>query len=188
MVTSSATAEPVSFRGQRVFGEFCRAVGRIVQGSPEKETPARVAALLPGLLSEPALLNAAQTAVPADGYGRHKVFICPDDTFSVLAMVWPPGVSTPIHDHHSWCAFGLYRGMIEEIRYRPASVSPERATATPVARFGHRSGDVGCLPVDAPDIHRMHNPTADPAISIHVYGGNFDKLGPNLGRVYVAEA
>jgi len=184
---SLLVSEPDFADTPRILGDFCRAVGRMVQRSPEKETPARVAALLPDLVSTPHLLSAAQRTAPADGYARHTVFICPDDRFSVLAMVWSPGVVTPVHDHRSWCAFGVYQGLIEETRYRPAGAGPDGAMAAPVARVSYRVGDVGHLPVDGSDIHRMHNPTAAPAVSIHVYGGNFEKLGPNLGQIYAVE-
>ena len=30
----------------------------------------------------------------------------------------------------------------------------------------------------------MHNPTDKAAISVHVYGGNSAKLGPNVVKVY----
>ncbi len=187
MAYSSVATEPAFSDIQYALGEFCRAVGRMVQGSPKKETPARVAALLPGLLSIPDLLCDAQRAAPADGYGRNKLFLCPDDLFSVLAMVWPPGVATPIHDHKTWCAFGIYQGMVEETRFHPAVAGPEGPMAVPAAVIRHRVGAIGHLPVDAPDIHRIHNPTAAPAVSSHVYGGNFEKLGPNLGRIYAVE-
>jgi len=187
-MVSSMVADPSARTDSRqALGEFCRAVARIVQGSPEKESPARVAALLPALLSEPALLTEAQMAAPAEGYGRHKLFLCPEGRFSVLAMVWPAGEATPIHDHRNWCAFGVYRGVVEETRYRPLATGRGTATAAPVSRVRHRVGDVGHLPVDAPDIHRMHNPAATTAVSIHVYGGDFDRLGPNLGRIYAVE-
>jgi len=184
MVYSSVAVEPALSGNSDKFGEFCRGVGRIVQGSPKKETPAGVAALLSQLLAEPGLLTDAQRAPPVDGYGRHKIFFCPEDRFSVLAMVWPSGVSTPVHDHLTWCAFGIYEGMVEETRFRPSSSG---ATAVAVAHACHRAGDVAHLPLDTPDIHRIHNPTAAPAVSVHVYGGNFEKLGPNLGRIYAVE-
>lgn len=187
MAYSLLVSEPDFADTPRILDDFCRAVGRMVQGSREKETPALVAALLPDLLSTPHLLTAAQRTAPPDDYGRHKVFICPDDLFTVLAMVWSPGVVTPVHDHHSWCAFGVYQGLLEETRYRPAGAGPDGAMAAPVARVTYRAGEVGYLPKGAGDIHRMHNPTAAPAVSIHVYGGNFEKLGPNLGQIYAVE-
>ena len=180
-------SEPVSVDTPRFLDDFCRAVGRMVQGTPKNETPACIAALLPDLLLVPHLLSDLQRTVPVDGYGRHKVFICPNDLFSVLAMVWPPGVVTPVHDHKTWCSFGVYEGLVEETRYRPTGAGAIGATAMPVAQACHRKGDVGYLPVDAPDIHRMHNPGAAPAVSIHVYGGNFEILGPNLGQIYSVE-
>ena len=40
------------------------------------------------------------------------------------------------------------------------------------------------LPVGGGDIHCMHNPTDRAAVSVHVYGGNSAKLGPNVVKVY----
>ena len=40
------------------------------------------------------------------------------------------------------------------------------------------------MPVDGPNIHTINNPTEEVAISIHVYGGNFEILGPNLDTIY----
>lgn len=171
--------------GRQALGDFCLAVSGMVQRSPEKESPVRVAALLPALLAERGLLAEEEMAAPAEGYGRHKLFVCPHGRFTVLAMVWPAGVVTPVHDHLGWCAFGVYRGVVEETSYRPLATGP--LIAEPVARTRHLVGDVGHLPVDAPDIHRMHNPTGAPAVSIHVYGGDFDRLGPNLRRIYAVE-
>jgi len=34
------------------------------------------------------------------------------------------------------------------------------------------------------DIHAIHNPTADPALTLHVYGGDARKTGPNVKIIY----
>jgi len=166
------------------LGRFCHTIGRALETEALCDVPRRVARLLPDLLRQPDLLTPAQRSMPCDGYGRNPVFICPRDKFSVLAMVWPAGVSTPIHDHRDWCTLGVYEGMIEETSYSPAATAPDCATAVPGRTVCHRPGAIAHLPIDAPNIHSIRNPTDRVAISIHVYGGNCETRGPNLGRIY----
>ena len=166
---------------------FCRDIGRALETEALCDVPRRVADLLPGLLLQTDLLTPSQRGAPAETYGRNRVFICPQDKFSVLAMVWPAGVTTPIHDHRDWCTLGVYEGIIEETYYSPTNNSPDCATAAPDRTVRHRPGDMAHMPVDAPNIHCIHNPTDKVAISIHVYGGNCEILGPNLDRIYSVE-
>lgn len=169
---------------ERVLNDFCRRVGAIVGRHSVAGVPCRVADLLPALLADPALLGAAQRAMPETGYGRNLMFVCPEEAFSMIAVVWPPGISTPIHDHATWCAFGVYEGSVRETRYACIGRSGGHALAEATARADHGAGAVAHLPIGATNIHRIHNPTAAPAISIHVYGGNSVKLGPNVETVY----
>lgn len=166
------------------LARFCQSVGRIVANSRVCEVPARVAAILPDIIGVPGLLSDAERRLPESGYGRHVVHLCPDDLFSVLAVVWPVGIFSLIHDHETWCAFGVYEGVLEETRYLPAKASTDCRAAIEQEVVRHRVGAIGHLPVDAPNIHRMHNPTTEPVISIHIYGGNSEKQGPNMDRVY----
>ncbi len=178
-----ADGDRASHRGHAGLGAFCRRVGGIIDSAPASEIPARIAALLPPLLALPDLLTPEQRALPPHGYGRHNLFICPDERFSVLAAVWPSGIVSPIHDHMTWCALGVYEGVVRETRYVPGEVDGQ-AVAVSVAELA--AGDVAHLPLDAPDIHCMHNPTDAPTISIHVYAGDAVKLGPNLKKIYTA--
>ena len=169
---------------------FCRAVGEITADLPEKDIPGRIAALLPGVLCQPDLLTSEQRKAPETGYDRHTVFICPGDRFSVMAVVWPAGVYSPIHDHATWCAFGVYDGVVEETCYEALGEEHVDSDGKPVARLVstelHRPGAVAHMPAAATHIHQMHNPGSQAAISIHVYGGNCEKLGPNVDKVYRA--
>lgn len=170
------------------LGDFCRQIGAVVSDIPESEAPSRVAEILPALLATPDLLLPEHRALPPQGYGRHDVFICPNDRFSVLAAIWPAGIFSPIHDHLTWCAFGVYEGTLIETRYLPAHGDKACTHATETAVHERHAGDAGFLPTDIPDIHCIHNPTDKTTISIHVYGGNSEKLGPNLEKIYTVEA
>lgn len=163
---------------------FCRDVGLLVASNPVEEVPALIAEFLPDILKDRDLLTAEQKALPDEGYGRHDIFLCPNDDFSIIAAVWPAGIVSPIHDHKTWCTFGVFEGVIEETRYRPASDQDGCLDVIPVENQTWLVGDVAHLPVGGGDIHCMHNPTDRAAVSLHVYGGNSVKLGPNVVNVY----
>ena len=138
---------------------------------------------LPGLLANHELLAPRHRAAREGGYRRNVMFVCPGARFSVLAVVWPPGVATPIHDHKTWCAFGVYQGEIRETRYDPAEDSPVCTRAVERAVVAHGCGAVGHMACCG-DIHSMRNAGSLTAISIHVYGGDSERMGPNLERIY----
>jgi len=179
-LVGSETLEKRSVSAQRALDDFCHNASSIIGTVPETELPAKIAGLLPQLMGVPGLLTDADCAAPEVGYGRNTVFICPKGGFSILAMVWPAGVETPIHDHRDWCALGVYDGEIEETRFDAV----DTAIAKETARVTHETGVCGSLPWGAPNIHRIANRTDRRAISIHVYGGDCEKQGPNLETVY----
>ncbi len=164
--------------------DFCSIVGAIVANHPEDEVPGRIARRLPELLADADLLRPDQKTLPAEGYGRHEVFLCPSDRFSIIAAVWPPGYASPIHDHMTWCAFGVFEGVVQETRFRPLSAESACTDAMAVATNSWGVGQAASLPVGGGDIHCMYNPGERPAVSIHVYGGNSAKLGPNVVKIY----
>lgn len=166
------------------LNQFCKTVGRLVADNPVHEVPGLIAEYLPEILADRDLLAAEHKVCPPEGYGRHDVFLCPNDDFSIIAAVWPAGIVSPIHDHKTWCTFGVFEGVIEETRYRAASDDPSCTDAIPVETIEHLPGAVAHLPVGGGDIHCMHNPTDKAAVSVHVYGGNSVKLGPNVVTVY----
>ena len=84
------------------------------------------------------LTAAEQAGDPAD-YRCHLLHVEPDGSFSVTAMVWRPGQVTPIHDHVTWCVFGVIQGIeYEELyaicRRRPQSQRRSAAARTTPAR------------------------------------------------------
>ena len=183
---SESTVVPAT--AQALLERFCRSVGGVIDGTSLSEVPAKVADILPELIAQPDLLSDVQRQAPVDSYGRNRVFICPQDKFSVLAMVWPAGVTTPIHDHRDWCSLGVYEGVIEETYYHPLEDTADCTIAVPHKVVRHEPGAIGHMPVFAPNIHKIHNPTDEVAISIHVYGGNCETLGPNLDKIYTVQS
>lgn len=144
--------------------------------------PGRIAEYLPGLMACPDLLTPEQRSLKGLDYEKHEVFLCPNDGFSVLAVVWPAGIYSPIHDHKTWCTFGVLEGEIRETIYEETQSASCDACA--VSSTNHLAGSITHMTIDESNIHCMHNPGAVPAVTIHIYGGNFKKIGANVNKIY----
>jgi len=100
-------------------------------------------------------------------------------SYSLQVFVWPPSSVTRIHDHSSWGAFCCVVGSILEVRYERADDGslPDYAHLKKLWRLEWRSEDgvSTVLPYEE-GIHRVGNPTEEPAISVHLYG-------PRLGEI-----
>ncbi len=96
-------------------------------------------------------------------------------------MVWRPGQATPIHDHVTWCAFGVLQGAEREERY----LLGEHGDLEPSGVTTNIAGDVTGLAPPG-DIHRVRNAAAQTAISLHIYGTDVSRLGSSVRRTYDA--
>ena len=47
----------------------------------------------------------------------HTLHVEPDGSFSITAVVWRPHQFTRIHDHTTWCVFGVIQGVEHEDVY-----------------------------------------------------------------------
>ena len=121
------------------------------------------------------MLTAAQRLGSPDGYRGHTLHVEPDGSFSIVALVWRPGQLTRIHDHVTWCAFGVIQG-----------VEHEELFDADLNLIGHSDNHVGDVSGFAPpgDIHRVHNTGDTTAISIHVYGTDVTRIGSSARRYY----
>ena len=75
-----------------------------------RETARLVADELERNLPSPGVLTAEQRVGDPDGYRSHALHTEPDGSFSIVALIWRPGQMTPIHDHVTWCVFGVLQG------------------------------------------------------------------------------
>ena len=107
-----------------------------------------------------------------------------DGAYSLQVFVWPPGTGTEIHDHSSWGAYHCVVGSVLEERYErldDGSIADHaRLKESWRLRWGPEAGASTVLPGDG-GIHRVVNPGASPAISVHLYG---PKTGEVEGRDY----
>jgi predicted metal-dependent enzyme (double-stranded beta helix superfamily) len=126
-------------------------------------------------LPTPDVLTPEQRRGLADSYAGHTLHVEPDGSFSIIGLVWRPGQVTRIHDHMTWCVFGVIEGVEHEELYD--------AELNLLGESDNRTGDVsGFAPPG--DIHRVHNTTGATAISIHVYGTDVTRIGSSVRRYY----
>ena len=139
------------------------------------DTAQLVAGQLRRHLPTPDVLTADQRLGSPDGYRSHILHVEADGSFSIIALVWQPGQVTRIHDHVTWCVFGVIQGVEHEDLFD--------AELRPVGQADNRVGDVsGFAPPG--DIHRVHNTSDGTAISIHIYGTDVTRIGSSVRRYY----
>jgi predicted metal-dependent enzyme (double-stranded beta helix superfamily) len=139
------------------------------------DTAKLVAEQLRRHLPSPDVLTAEERLGSPDGYRTHTLHVEPDGSFSVVALVWRPGQITRIHDHLTWCVFGVIQGLEHEALFD--------ADLNLIDRSDNHVGDVnGFAPPG--DIHRVHNTSDATAISIHIYGTDVTRTGSSVRRYY----
>src|SRR5438128_12431874 len=136
------------------------------------DTAQLVAEQLRRHLPSPDVLTAEQRLGSPDDYCSHTLHVEPDGSFSIIALVWRPGQLTRIHDHMTWCVFGVIQGVEHEELFDP--------DLNLIGRSDNHIGDVsGFAPPG--DIHRVHNTASTSAISIHIYGTDVTRVGSVCG-------
>jgi predicted metal-dependent enzyme (double-stranded beta helix superfamily) len=139
------------------------------------ETAQLVAERLRRHLPSPDVLTAEQRLGSPDDYCAHTLHVEPDGSFSIIALVWQPGQVTRVHDHMTWCVFGVIQGVEHEDLFD--------ADLNVIGSSDNHVGDVsGFAPPG--DIHRVHNTADATAISIHIYGTDVTRIGSSVRRYY----
>jgi 3-mercaptopropionate dioxygenase len=145
-----------------------------------RETARLVASELERHLPTPSILTPEQRTGDPETYQSHVLHSERDGSFSIVALVWRPGQVTPIHDHVTWCVFGVIQGMEYEELFTLDERSPCLLEAW---NSVNREGDVsGFAPPG--DIHRVRNAGDRTAISIHIYGTDVSRIGSSVRRYY----
>ena len=121
------------------------------------------------------VLTGSEQVGSPDSYVGHTLYVEPDGSFSIVGLVWRPGQVTRIHDHVTWCVFGVIQGVEHEELFD--------ADLNLVGESDNHVGDVsGFAPPG--DIHRVHNTRETTAISIHIYGTDVTRIGSSARRYY----
>jgi 3-mercaptopropionate dioxygenase len=168
-------------RDRRGLEELVEAVRAGVRKHADwPETVRLVADGLKRHLPSPDILTAEQQSGDPVGYLSHLLHAEPDGSFSIVALVWRPGQVTPIHDHVTWCVFGVLQGVEHEELY---TLDEENNCLVQAGSSANRTGAVsGFAPPG--DIHRVRNAGGRTAISIHIYGTDVSRIGSSVRRYY----
>jgi 3-mercaptopropionate dioxygenase len=139
-------------------------------GEPEFVTRGVREALTPWLARG---LPESHTRPAESCYARHLIHCDPQGRFCIVSIVLMPGQSTPIHDHTTWGVIGVVTGREREVRYRRT----EAGELTELEARFNLPGDTAVV-IPPRDIHRIEGacPEGRPTVSIHVYGGNVDRV------------
>jgi predicted metal-dependent enzyme (double-stranded beta helix superfamily) len=139
------------------------------------QTAQLVAEQLRRNLPTPDVLTPEQRRGAQDGSGSYPLHVEPDGSFSIVGLVWRPGQVTRIHDHTTWCVFGVVQG-----------VEHEELFDADLHLLGESDSHVRDVSGFAPpgDIHRVRNTTGATAISIHIYGTDVTRIGSSVRRYY----
>jgi predicted metal-dependent enzyme (double-stranded beta helix superfamily) len=176
---------------------FIGEVKEIVAGTGSVEE--RLAAIRPHfsqLIANPHWLPEEFRRTPEEGgMGRDIAnWLLYRDTEGILtlvALVLPSGVATPVHDHLAWGLVGLYVGeQTEEVYQAAAPVGPddEHADLRLVAKNHFGAGSFyELIPPDG-DIHRVVTTGAEPSISLHLLTNDIGcvlrhRFEPDTGEV-----
>lgn len=178
---STATSRPAPVRDALTPGieKLVRAIEEACQERPDVMAERTVAALKVAA-AVPDLLTPAQRQVSTERYSRHVLYSDPRGRFTILSLVWGPGQFSPTHAHYTWCAYAVHEGTLSETGY---DFDPSTQKARPLGLAAKPKGD-GCFSHAGLDqIHRLGNAGSDPAISIHVYGIEGERVGSHVNRV-----
>ena len=145
-----------------------------------RDTAQLVASALERHLPSPSILTAEQRTGDPETYKSEVLHSEPDGSFSIVALVWLPGQVTPIHDHVTWCVFGVIQGTECEELFE---LDQQRKC---LVEAGHRVNGTGEVSGFAPpgDIHRVRNAGDLTAISLHIYGTDVSRIGSSVRRHY----
>jgi len=161
----------------RDFDDFTRDAVRLI------DDPSAIAERLRPLLGADGWLAPEHQEGSEEGYRQHLLHVSPCRRLSVVALVWLPGQSTPIHDHVSWCVVGVHRGEERETHYREV-VRDGRRRLVPDGEVVARPGHVEALVPPDSNIHVVTASGAGKTISIHVYGADIEARGTSILRTF----
>jgi predicted metal-dependent enzyme (double-stranded beta helix superfamily) len=183
-IAGSETAErPRLNRGDALpagpLGRLVREVARACNG-PAARMGKRIVPALAAAAADPALVAAAQCQPQAECYARHVLYADTHGRFTILALVWSSGQFSRPHAHHTWCAYAVRTGDLNETLY---AYDDATGLVRPSCVATRGVGYACFAPSGLDQIHRLGNAGGEPAISIHVYGVARDRIATHVNRI-----
>jgi 3-mercaptopropionate dioxygenase len=158
-----------------ILKTFIAEVERVVATSDDRrDTIAKLTPSFTTLLGDQTWLHADFRQPVAGKFVQYAIYRAEDASLSVMAMVVPPGVATPVHDHRAWGLVGVYQGRQRERVYRRVDdgARPDFADLQQVDENTLTPGDITTLLPPEGDIHMIETISEEASISIHVLGND----------------
>jgi len=103
----------------------------------------------------------------ATSYGRQMLVADPQGRYCAVALIWGQAQFSPIHGHHTWCAYRVLSGALHESVFEWDKPTEQAHWQLDQARL---PGAISYTDAGVGGIHRLGNPHAAAAVSLHVYG------------------
>jgi predicted metal-dependent enzyme (double-stranded beta helix superfamily) len=132
---------------------------------------------------EPALLSDAQREGGADSYRRHLLAADSHGRYAVAALVWHAGQFSPVHGHHTWCAYSVIEGTLQETLFH---WDTDTHRAVEARRHARDTGAVSFVGAGRGGIHRLENRGGGRAVSLHVYGVTGAQIATHVNDLVAA--
>lgn len=144
------------------------------------EMPERLAASFAGVAGDAELVPVAARKTAAGGYARHVLYNDPRGRFTIVSLVWGAGQFSPVHGHHTWCAYAVCEGELSETGFAYDAVS---RLARPLGCVGLEAGAINFAYAGLDQIHKLGNGCDNTARSIHIYGVDAERIATHVNRV-----
>ena len=147
-------------------------IGNVI-GSAIQRGPQALASALERLGGDGAFPSSIFTPPRADRYTRKLIYEDPQGAFVVIACTWAPGQVSGLHDHHGYVgAEMVVSGVMEETAYDLKACDNDGLYRFMRGRTRiANKGAIGTI-VPPQEFHDFGNPGTEPALTLHVYGGN----------------
>ncbi|RYH54112.1 MAG: cysteine dioxygenase [Alcaligenaceae bacterium] len=159
--------------------DLIAALDTAIQTTPDA-LPAQVALALTQSLQASDLLTESQQTGSAECYTRHVLHSDFAGRYTLVALIWHPGQRTPAHGHHTWCAYGVLEGNLQEERF---GWDDERRIARAEGVVNLSAGQALSAHAGLGKIHRLGNRTDERAISLHVYGVSARQVSTHVNHI-----
>lgn len=146
----------------------------------EHEITKRVGELLSALLTSDYRLPPEVTRPAKDHHVNYPLYIAPDDSWSLAAVVWNVGQRTPVHGHATWGVVGIYSGSEREFRYAKPTDAESGKPLTPLGDHVWERGQVTVCCTTDDDVHAVAAVGDLPTVGIHIYGANIGTIERRL--------
>ncbi|WP_408343159.1 cysteine dioxygenase family protein [Paraburkholderia aromaticivorans] len=130
--------------------------------------------------ANPDLLTAAQREGSDEKYRRHLLAADPHGRYAIAALVWLPQQASPVHAHHTWCGYAVVDGALSETIFEWNGAQHCASATRTQAR---NQGAVSFVRGGRGGIHQLGNRSAEPAVSLHIYGVAGAQIATHVNEV-----